>query len=363
MKFFNRRPAAEDDAESRALKATLYEEQARTYRHCVLALLHFMKVFALDFKEIQAEHFRTDIDTFAEQVKSIEKPKRLELQFEQRKEGILDFIERQNSYIRDCEQELRDIIELLTRAMANLNVENLEFYQRVYDQSEKIIEITRLDDIKKIKNALRDEVERMRETVDLKKDQERRHMQRLAGQVTSLRQELEQARARSLTDALTGAYNRQALDDYLAEQTERGEVMQNRFALLLLDLDNFKSVNDTHGHQIGDRALMAFVQKCRTCIRSDDFLARYGGEEFVIILPAADLRNGLKKARQICETVSAARYATGRDDKDEYLRITVSIGVCAYKKGDNPETLIARADKALYDAKQNGKNRAVAKKL
>jgi diguanylate cyclase len=326
-------------------------------------LLHFMKSFALDFKEIQTERFRADIDMLAEQFKTTEKPRRIESQFEQRKEGILDFIKRQNGYIQDCEKELRDIIELLTRAMASLNVENLEFYQRVYDQSEKIIELTRLDDIKKIKNALKSEVERMRDTVDSKKDQERRHMKRLAGQVTSLRQELEQAKAKSLTDALTGAYNRQALDDHLAEQTERSEVMDTRFALLLLDLDDFKSVNDTHGHQIGDRALMAFVQKCRACIRGDDFLARYGGEEFVIILPGADLRNAHKKARQICEMVAAASYITAGSGKDDCLRLTVSIGVSAYKKGDTPETLIARADKALYDAKQNGKNRAVAKKL
>ncbi len=359
MHLFKRRPASD---ESTVLNASEAEERGRLYLRCILGLLHFMKAFALDFKETQAEIFREDIDALAERFKSSDKPRRIEMQFEQRKENILAFIGRQNNYIRECEQELRDIIDLLTKAIAGLNVENLEFYQRVHEQSEKIIELTRLDDIKKIKNALKDEVSRIRETVDLKKSQERHHMQRLAGQVTTLRRELEQAKAKSLTDALTGAYNRQALDDYLAGQSERSEAMGTGFALLLLDLDDFKSVNDTYGHQIGDRALMAFVRKCRSAIRGDDFLARYGGEEFAIILPGADLRNAHKKASQICDIVAAARYATGEEDAGGNLRITVSIGVCAFQKGDTPETLIARADKALYHAKQSGKNRAVAKK-
>ena len=267
-----------------------------------------------------------------------------------------------NSYLQDRDQELRDIINLLTKAMANLNVENLEFYQRVYDQSEKMIEITRLDDIKKIKSALQQEVDHMRSTVDLKRDQERRQMQRLAGQVDLLRQELEKAKSKSMTDGLTGVYNRQAFDEYLADKIERARVMNGEFSLLILDLDDFKAINDTYGHLIGDRVLVAFAQKCRSAIRGDDFIARYGGEEFAIILDGANIRNALKKGRQICDTIAAARYATDNNQSGGFLSMTVSIGVTGFKKKDTPETIIARSDKALYEAKKNGKNRAVSKK-
>jgi diguanylate cyclase len=131
----------------------------------------------------------------------------------------------------------------------------------------------------------------------------------------------------------------------------------------MLDLDDFKAINDTHGHLIGDRVLVAFSKKCKDSIRGDDVIARYGGEEFAIILSGANLRNALARARQICSAVAATRYATcdGNCEQD-YLSVTVSIGVTNFKKGDTAESLISRADKALYKAKRSGKNRAAVRK-
>lgn len=362
MKLFSRSTDSASEVTPPDGEIVSMNEKTAALLRCSLDLLFFLKEFALDITELQSERFKQDVDELGEHIKTQPRPKRLELDFERYKEKFRTFIEHQNSYLKDRELELRDIINLLTKAMASLNVENLEFYQRVYDQSEKMIEITRLDDIKKIKAALKQEVDRMRETVDLKRDQERRQFQKLAGQVDTLRQELETAKNKSMTDGLTGVYNRQAFDDYLKDTIERSQVMKTDFTLLMMDLDDFKTINDTYGHLIGDRVLVAFATKCRNAIRGDDFIARYGGEEFAIILPGASLRNALKKARLICETVAAARYSTDTGHTDSYLSMTVSIGVAAYKKGDDSVTLIARADKALYDAKKSGKNRAVAKK-
>jgi diguanylate cyclase len=172
--------------------------------------------------------------------------------------------------------------------------------------------------------------------------------------------ELENTKTKSMTDGLTGVYNRQAFDETLTEMIERSRVMDADLGLLLLDLDDFKKINDTYGHLMGDQALVAFCQKCRGFIRGDDILARYGGEEFAIILPGANLKNSLKKGQQICDAVSSARYATSCNQSDDYLSITTSIGVTVYKKEDTAETIIDRADKALYKAKKSGKNRAVA---
>lgn len=362
MKLFSRSATSEPEYPVQDHNTAIIQEETAILLRCSNDLLFFLKEFALDIAELHTERFKNDIDELAGQFELQTRPKRLDLDFERAKEKIHTFIEHQNSYLKDRELELRDIIGLLSKAMASLNVENLEFYQRVYDQSEKMIAITRLDDIKKIKFALKQEVDRMRETVDLKRDQERRQFQLLAGQVDGLRRELEAARNKSMTDSLTGVYNRQAFDDYVDDIIQRSQVMKSDFALLMMDLDDFKAINDTHGHLIGDRVLVAFAKKCRGAIRGDDFMARYGGEEFVIILPGASLSNGLKKAHLICETVAAARYATDAGQTGSHLSMTVSIGVAAYKKRDDSVTLIARADKALYDAKKNGKNRAVAKK-
>lgn len=362
MKLFNLSHKDPSLPDQPAINLELLQQKSDLFLRTTLALFHFMKTFAQDIQEIQADAYKETIDLLSDKYKSLEKPGSIELVFEREKVNILNFIERQNKYLDDREKELRDIIDLLTKAMANLNVENRDFYQRVYDESEKIIEITRLDDIKKIKAALKHEVDRMREVVDIKRDQELRQMKVLAGQVSSLRDELEKAKEKSMTDGLTSAYNRLALDEYLVERVERSEVMKEGFTLLLLDIDNFKSINDKFGHPIGDRVLVAMVKKCRTAIRSDDFLARYGGEEFAIVLPGASLKNGLKKAEQICQLIAATRYAASYNQTEVHLSVTVSIGISAFKKGDTPGSMIERADKALYDAKRRGKNRAIAGK-
>lgn len=361
--FRKAEPKIAGDDHPLLLKAADLQEKTDMLQRSVTAMLHFLKAFAMDdIQELQTERYKTTIDELSTKFQQESKPKHVELHFENQKEKILAFIESQHVYVQDREKELRDIIDLLTKAMANLNIENREFYQRIYDQSEKIIEISLLDDIKKIKNALKQEVDQMRETVDLKQDQEKRQIQQLAGQVTTLQKELEKAKAKSLTDGLTGVYNRQAFDEFIKDKIERSNVMNEDFCLLLLDLDDFKLINDKHGHLIGDRVLMACAQKCRGTIRGDDFMARYGGEEFAIFLVGANLRNALNKASQICKTIASARYATSQSQTEDYLSITVSIGVTPFKKGDSVESLIARADKALYDAKRKGKNMAIGKK-
>ena len=341
-------------------KNTLLQEKSDVFLRSIEAMLHFLKSFALDLSEIRSDHFKKLIDDLSEKFVAPERPKRIELDFERQKEKILGFIEHQHRYIAEREKELRDIIDLLTKAMASLDVENREFYNRVHDQSEKMEQITLLDDIKKIKSALQYEVTQMRDIVDQKKDQDRRQVQLLASQVDTLRQELEKTKVKSMTDGLTGAYNRQAFDETLKDLMVRSRVMNNDLSLLILDLDDFKKINDTYGHLIGDRVLVAFCQKCRKSIRGDDVLARYGGEEFAIILPGASLKNALKKGRQICDAVSSARYATDSENDENYLSVTVSIGVAACKRDDTAETIISRADKALYKAKRSGKNCAVA---
>lgn len=362
MKLFYRLSDEELEVEELVKKAVRLQAKSDLYQNSIAALLHFLKASALDIKEIKSDAFYQNIEEIHNNFKSSAKPKQVGRLFDQKKASIDTFIKRQHAYLQDRENELRDIIDLLTKAMANLDVENREFYQRVHDKSEKMEQITRLDDIKKIRSALQQELAQMHEIVDQKKDQDRRQVQQLSGQVDTLRQELEKAKAKSMTDGLTSVYNRQAFDDTLLEKIERCQIMKERFSLLLLDIDDFKAINDTYGHQMGDRALTAFAQKCRDAIRGDDFIARYGGEEFAIILAGANLRNAHGKARQICNAISSARYATGNDQKEKHLSMTVSIGVSTYKSGDTAESIIARTDKALYKAKACGKNCTIARK-
>ena len=134
------------------------------------------------------------------------------------------------------------------------------------------------------------------------------------------------------------------------------------FSLLLCDLDNFKNINDTHGHLVGDAVLSVFVAECRTLLREEDYIARYGGDEFVIILHGANLGNAVKKANAICNLLSAKLHRFSGQDISVQIQMGVSIGVAEAHRRDSMESVIERADAALYYAKQRGRNRVASER-
>jgi diguanylate cyclase (GGDEF)-like protein len=158
----------------------------------------------------------------------------------------------------------------------------------------------------------------------------------------------------ALLDDLTGVGNRRQLVQRLTEECARSERSGQPFALLVIDLDGFKGVNDTYGHAAGDACLQHFTLMAQTRLRPGDMLARSGGDEFCIVLPSSTLREGAMIARRILEVCRAdAEQCTGGD-----IPIAVSIGIAQWSRemGAFPDRLIAAADHALYDAKKAGRN-------
>jgi diguanylate cyclase (GGDEF)-like protein len=158
----------------------------------------------------------------------------------------------------------------------------------------------------------------------------------------------------ALLDDLTGVGNRRHLLQRLTEECARSERSNEAFALLVIDLDGFKGINDTHGHAAGDACLQHFTLMAQTRLRAGDMLARTGGDEFCVVLPASTLREGAMIARRILDVCRAdAEQCVGAD-----IPVSVSIGVAQWSRemGAFPDRLIAAADHALYDAKKNGRN-------
>jgi diguanylate cyclase (GGDEF)-like protein len=159
----------------------------------------------------------------------------------------------------------------------------------------------------------------------------------------------------ALLDDLTGVGNRRYLLQRLTEECEKSERSGEPFALLVIDLDGFKAVNDTHGHAAGDACLRHFTLMAQTRLRPGDMLARTGGDEFCIVLPASTLREGAMIARRVLEVCRAdAEACVGAE-----IPIALSIGVAQWipEIGPFPDRLMAAADHALYAAKNDGKNR------
>ena len=332
------------------------------YLNAILRLTLFLRKFVLDIQEIESDKFKSELDEFKNVYLAANSSKQLSKLLNRQTPKIERYIDRQRSYLKDREKELRNIIDLLSKAMTGLNTDNKRFYCRLNNHSEKLEKITLLDDIKKIKNSLETEVSQIRQAVNDQKKLELKKIEKLARQVDTLRNELEKTRTHLQTDPLTSINNRKALDQYLEQLIEQSLLYKLSFAMLLLDIDDFKKINDTYGHLIGDRVLVAFAQKCRSLIRADDFIARYGGEEFVIILPKASLRNAKKKAQQICKSLAKTCYTIDESKEADPLSVTASIGVAGMHKEDSVTGIIKRADSALYRAKREGKNRVFTEK-
>ncbi len=154
------------------------------------------------------------------------------------------------------------------------------------------------------------------------------------------------------TDPLTGTMNRTRIEERAAFELTRSDRYGDKLSLVMIDLDNFKMVNDTYGHLAGDRVLRGFCDIARNCLRSTDVLGRWGGEEFVALLPETGLKGAHFLAERLRTTLEALRF-------DGEIAVTASMGVAAYRDGDELESLLGRADAAMYMAKQGGRNKVV----
>ncbi|UCB54497.1 MAG: GGDEF domain-containing protein [Thiotrichales bacterium] len=155
-------------------------------------------------------------------------------------------------------------------------------------------------------------------------------------------------------DALTGLHNRGWLDDMFEREIRRSERDRLSAALLMIDVDHFKRINDEFGHLAGDRVLVTVGENIKKPLRPNDLVARYGGEEFSVLLPETSVENAVTIAERLRERVSKARPGTFENLK--LPGVTVSIGVAGFRPGGSLETLIASADNAMFDAKKAGRN-------
>jgi diguanylate cyclase (GGDEF)-like protein/PAS domain S-box-containing protein len=155
-------------------------------------------------------------------------------------------------------------------------------------------------------------------------------------------------------DSLTGVYNRREFLRLCEKEFSRSRRYRTPLSLLMLDLDNFKTINDTHGHKIGDEVLQAVTACCREALRESDVLGRIGGEEFAVALPQTDSANAAKAAHRLCKSIRELQVQTPQGPQS----VTVSIGLAAMTRDDHDaEETMHRADKALYSAKRKGRNR------
>ena len=324
------------------------------------ALLTLLQQYRWEIEEIKSRQFLEDVDGWKQTLESIGDLRTLGDYRLSVYEKASDYLKKEKNYLVEREAELKNMVTLLSEAVSTVVSTNGTYHQEVLKRTQGLSQISQLEDIRKIRTLLAREVELLKEGVKQKQDQDRQHQEQVSQYVEALQSKLQSAVNRSLKDPLTGLNNRQGWEQEMANACHAASVTKVPFALALLDVDDFKLVNDKYGHQAGDLILAKVAKVFQESFRSEDYVARYGGDEFGFILQTPSLDKAHKRLERLCRDLSKPTYQCMIDKTEFYLRISLSCGVGVYREGDTPESLLRRADQALYLAKQTGKNRAVS---
>lgn len=257
-----------------------------------------------------------------------------------------------------AQNELRDMLKAfverlseITQSTGNFH-EKLEESARLIEQAKSMSEIAPL--LKEVVGATRTMAMDSKTTRN-ELSAMREHANSTEAEIVKLHQELDRVSAEARHDSLTGALNRKGLDEALERELSTVRRKETPLCMALLDIDNFKKLNDTFGHSKGDEALNHLATVARECMRPQDTLARFGGEEFVILLPDTPLDRGIEALTRLQRELTKRLFMTGTDK----VLITFSAGVAQLAQDEGAQEAIRRADQAMYLAKRAGKNRVL----
>jgi diguanylate cyclase len=258
----------------------------------------------------------------------------------------------------EAQDELRKMLATFIERLSQMTVSSSSYQGKMEESVRQIEQAKKIEDIapvlKDVINAtrimasetlnVRDELRAMREKT-----------QATEAELVKLHKELDRVSAQARHDTLTGALNRQGLDEALTREISGLRRKESPLCVSLLDIDNFKALNDRLGHATGDAALAHLATVARECMRPQDTLARYGGEEFVILLPDTPLDRGIEAMTRLQRELTRRFFLAGK----EQILITFSAGVAQMGPDESGADAIKRADQAMYLAKRAGKNRVL----
>jgi len=300
---------------------------------------------------------------------------------------IADLIARARSQVQEEKNEIEAFLSDLTDRLTQID-ESLEnsfqgerdaaqqrkdFGDRVNAEVRGIEDsVQEAQDLDTLKSSIRTRIDAIQSHMDAYRKMETEREERSASEikelsaqldtfqseVTNLHRKLEQAREAATQDALTGLPNRMAYDERIQEEIERARRYQRPLSLAIIDVDFFKKINDQFGHPAGDKVLKILAEVFKKRTRDSDFVARMGGEEFMLVLTETSADDALVVTDKLRGVIEQANFHF----RDTAVPVTVSCGITDYSEGDSVEELYSRADEALYEAKEGGRNRCVLKK-
>jgi diguanylate cyclase len=268
--------------------------------------------------------------------------------------------QRESSYVKSSISSLRGAIHTFARCVRSTVVDDRSADAAVSSELSALGEALASNDPARIRVCSAQLAQVVSTSIEARRQRHRAQLEAMSDQLRTLKGELLSARERATMDGLTKLYNRAAFDEHVSRISDLGLLLGTPPSLLMVDVDSFKVLNDTHGHPAGDEVLRK-VAEClvRNFLRKEDFVARYGGEEFAVVLMDVTLGD----AKSLAERLRKAVHALPISHKGKALSVTVSVGLATLVPGESPVAWIERADQALYAAKSGGRDRMVVADL
>ena len=267
------------------------------------------------------------------------------------------YFQRERAYVLGRDAEINELIALLRTALVQLTGGSNAFHERILASSDRFKRLSQLEDIRVLKEQIANEVRDLRRSVLEKQQRDEQNYSKLSKRIVALQSKLQLAREEALKDPLTHIANRGGFDRAIHSWVDQG----NPFVLAMVDLDDFKSINDSHGHRVGDSVLLCAAQWLGENLRSTDFLARYGGDEFSVLLSNADLKQAERRLSSTLAQLASRSYIYSRGSEKRVVKFTMSCGLAELGSGETVEALLQRADDALFEAKKH-RNRVCTKR-
>jgi len=279
-------------------------------------------------------------------------------EMERRLRDVMEKQGRAKSRAVEAQEEMRHMLAEFIERLSSMNRSSSVFEEQMEESARQIEQVSSLDDLKPLLADVILATHAMAEETALSREQLKNLQEKVSeteSELMQLHQELDNASALARHDPLTDALNRKGLDEAMEREVSGMRRKDAPLSVSLLDIDNFKKLNDRLGHEAGDRALVHLADVTRRSLRPSDTLARYGGEEFVVLMPDTRLEQGIEVMARLQRELTKAFYMAG----NEKILITFSAGVAQLAADESGTEAIRRADQAMYLAKRAGKNRVM----
>ncbi|WP_457641855.1 diguanylate cyclase [Persephonella sp.] len=272
----------------------------------------------------------------------------------------VDINGKKRNYSEEISEKLKNIADKIDVTLKEF-VQNIDNYQANIDNHANSLakkgSEAQISDISTTVHLILDELKELKSQNEFLKNQ----IKKYHSEITQLRKELSHAKTEASIDFLTGLVNRRRFERAVEDAIRDYENRNYPFSLIYVDIDNFKDINDNYGHQVGDIVLKEVATIFKFYLRANTIIGRIGGEEFAILLPGVELEDAIKIAERL-RNIIQNREIRIKLDKEQILKVTASFGLTQVKKGDTVDSILHRADMAMYRAKKSGKNRVEVEK-